>query len=225
MRGRYLSRQLSLSFVERYGDIVSYFNPPSKEKLLSPELKAELPPDSRYSLLCRLNDQLSANSPAITHLQYMDLMTYLPNDILVKVDRTSMLNSLETRVPLLDHKLVEFVASLPANYRMRGYEQKYILKQAMRDLLPQETMTRRKMGFVVPLVHWFRNELWDYSRELLLSRRAASRGFFSQAYISELLNRHKNGEGDFSWRIWALLFFEEWCRQFLDAPVPAVSGE
>ena len=104
-----------------------------------------------------------------------DTYNYLPNDLLVKVDIASMAVSLEARSPFLDHHVMEFAASLPANYKLRGVTTKYLLKQALRGLVPEENLTRRKMGFGVPISHWFRNELKGFLEENILSDRAAAR--------------------------------------------------
>jgi asparagine synthase (glutamine-hydrolysing) len=170
--------------------------------------------------------RLAAESRApdyVSQLQAIDVERYLPDDILTKVDRTSMLVSLESRVPLLDHKLMEFVATIPTALKLRHGLGKYVLKRAMTGLLPEEILTRRKMGFGVPLGGWFRNELRDMARDVLLSPRARQRGFVRPGAVEELLRIHDRGRRDCSPRLWALLCLELWAREWLDrAPsVPA----
>src|SRR5207249_7548465 len=138
------------------------------------------------------------------------------DDILTKVDRTSMLVSLETRVPLLDHVLMEYVAGMPASLKFRDGQGKYILKRAMGDYLPAETLSRPKMGFGVPLGAWFRGELKDFARETLSDRRHRDRGIVRPDTAQRLLDAHFRGQRDWSAQIWALVCFELWCRTWLD---------
>ena len=126
-----------------------------------------------------------------------------------------MLNSLETRAPLLDHELVELAAMIPSAMKIRKNETKYMLKKAMSGILPDEILYRKKMGFGVPLVHWFKNDLNGYAREVLLSEQARGRGLFNPGYIEGMLDVHAKKGRDMSARIWALLFFEHWCRNWL----------
>jgi asparagine synthase (glutamine-hydrolysing) len=151
-------------------------------------------------------------------MQYADQMLYLPDDILVKVDRTSMAVSLEVRAPLLDYRLAEFLATVPAKVRYRNGVKKYLLKKALAAELPSAILHREKMGFGVPLKHWFRKEATDFARDILLSTSARQRGLFQSHKIEQLLQRHSKGRRDFSSRIWALLFFEIWCQTWLDRP-------
>ncbi|HTK89037.1 MAG TPA: asparagine synthase-related protein, partial [Verrucomicrobiae bacterium] len=133
-----------------------------------------------------------------------------------KVDRTSMLVSLESRVPLLDHVLMEYVATMPTRLKLAGDTGKAIFKRAMADALPASVLERRKMGFGVPLGQWFRRELRDYARETLLGSRACQRGLFVPAAIERLLAEHDSGRHDRSASLWALVMFEEWARRWLD---------
>jgi asparagine synthase (glutamine-hydrolysing) len=129
----------------------------------------------------------------------------------------SMAQSLEVRVPLLDHKLVEFAATIPPELKLRGSHTKYIFKRAMRGILPDCIIDRPKQGFAVPLGRWFRGELGNYVRELLLSPTAQSRNIFDAAYIERLLQLHGRGRS-LDLQLWTLISFELWCRTFLDAP-------
>lgn len=143
---------------------------------------------------------------------YVNFMTYLPDDLLVKMDRSSMAHGLEGRSPFLDHRLAEYVASLPDDYKLRGTTTKYILKQAFSDLLPAEILHRGKKGFGVPLGAWFRGELQGYLRDVLLSPSARSRDYLSMPYVAALIQEHSAGTRDHGHRLWALLAFEVWLR-------------
>lgn len=146
-----------------------------------------------------------------------DVHTYLPNDLLVKVDIASMANSLEVRSPFLDHKLMEFAAKLPPEYKMRRTVKKYILKKAVKDLIPQKNIDRRKMGFAVPVGKWLRGELKDFLRETLLSKTSLRRGYFKPPVIKTMVEQHISMRKDYSFQLWALLMLELWHRKFADS--------
>ena len=162
-----------------------------------------------------------ANLPALARMSYVDLKTWLPDDLLVKADRMTMANSLELRVPFLDHKLVEFAARLPRRLKVRGKTTKYLLKKWAGPLLPDRIIYRSKKGFPVPTKSWFRGDLGGFARETLLSSHSAARNFFSRAEMEHLLQVHQRE--DRSDQIYSLLVFEHWHRQFVKpAPVEAV---
>jgi asparagine synthase (glutamine-hydrolysing) len=146
-----------------------------------------------------------------------DLMTYLPNDLLVKVDIATMAVSLEARSPFLDHHVIEFAASLPENLKLRRLTTKYLLKRVLRKLLPSENLDRRKMGFGVPIGHWFRGAMQPFLREVLLSERASGRGLFNQQTVRQLIELHTRGERDYSHQLWTLLMLELWFNRFIDS--------
>jgi len=146
----------------------------------------------------------------IDSLLYTDTMTYLPNDLLVKVDITSMANSLEARSPFLDHKLMEFVAKLPVEYKMKKFRKKYILKKAVENLIPRENIYRRKMGFGVPVGEWFRNDLKDFLHDNLLSTLSLSRGYFKAEAIKDMVKQHISKQKDYTFQLWSLLMLELW---------------
>lgn len=153
---------------------------------------------------------------SIDKMLYLDTHLYLPNDMLVKVDRMSMATSLEARVPLLDHILVEYIASLPHSYKVKGTTTKYILKKAMQGLVPDDILYRKKQGFNVPLNEWFRNDLVGLASEVLFDSRSTNRGLLRKTKIEQILNTHQRKEQDLSFQIWSLIVFEKWCRRFLD---------
>lgn len=166
--------------------------------------------------------QMFAQTPALdtaARMQYVDTDMYLPDDILVKVDKASMFNSLETRAPLLDQRLVAYVASLPSSLRTRDDTLKYLLKKAAAGILPESVLSRRKQGFGVPLDRWFRGELTEYASAVLDTPRARERGIFRPDFAPSLLKRHSNTNLMKHGRmIWALLCLELWFQAYIDRP-------
>jgi asparagine synthase (glutamine-hydrolysing) len=146
-----------------------------------------------------------------------DQMTYLPNDLLVKVDIATMAVSLEARSPFLDHHVIEFAASLPPKLKLRGLTSKYLLKKVLRKLLPSENLNRRKMGFGVPIGHWFRGKMQPFLREVVLSDKALRRGLFKPEAVRRLVDQHARGERDYSHQLWTLLMLELWFNRFIDS--------
>jgi asparagine synthase (glutamine-hydrolysing) len=224
MRGRRFLQHLALDGPRRYLHASTLFQAGQLRALLHDDVfEAVSRHDPWAPALAVLEpkggDWLSA-------IQYSDLESYLPLDILTKVDRMTMAHSIEARPPLLDHKLVEFAATVPAHIRLRGGTTKYLLKRAMRGILPDGIIDRPKQGFAVPLARWFRGELAGFARDLLLSATCRQRGFFKATCIEGLLKQHEQGR-DLSLQLWTILSFELWCRRFLDAsPQPhAVAAE
>lgn len=215
MRGKNLLRHFSLDGAARYLDAQQLLSRAQKARLLGPDALAQMDggdPAERWRRL------LAGSSGSwLSALQRLDLEGYLPLDILTKVDRMSMAHSIEARVPLLDHELVEFVARVPPGLHLRAGRTKHLFKKAMRGMLPQETLARRKQGFAIPLRRWFQGELSGFVRETLLSSRARQRGIFESRAIEALLEQDGWRRGDLDLRVWTLLSFELWCRAFLDA--------
>jgi len=145
-----------------------------------------------------------------------DQMTYLPNDLLVKVDIASMANSLEARSPFLDHKMIEFAASLPENLKMRGFQPKYLLKKVAARLVPRDVIYRPKMGFGVPIGHWFRGEMHEFVRATLLSEKAQKRGITDPKVVERYITHHNDRTLDHTHQIWTLLMLELWFQRFID---------
>ena len=146
----------------------------------------------------------------------VDTATYLPGDLLTKVDIATMAHGLEARSPLLDHEFVEFAASIPAELKVRGREKKWLLREALRDWLPPEILDRPKQGFSVPVGEWFRRELKDLAHDVLLDRCSLARGYFRRDEVDALLGRHLAGTRDESQRLWSLFMLELWHREFVD---------
>jgi asparagine synthase (glutamine-hydrolysing) len=222
-RGWGILHRNSLSPLDSYMADVSTFQPREKQALLEPGLGASAKSDV-FALARGLAAQ-TGSAEFLSEMQYVDQMLYLPDDILVKVDRASMAVSLETRAPLLDYRLGEFLATVPAALRYRKRSKKHLLKQAMEGILPAEIIHRGKMGFGVPLKHWFRKDAADFARDILLSQAARERGFFRAGEVARALDRHAQGRRDFSGKLWALLFFELWCRTWLDRTPTEIPDE
>jgi asparagine synthase (glutamine-hydrolysing) len=153
----------------------------------------------------------------MAQMQYVDSRIYLPDDILVKVDKASMFNSIETRTPMLDQQLVEYVSSLPSTIRTRNGVLKDLLKKVAADMLPAEILTRPKQGFGPPIEQWFRSDLTNYAHELLDSPRARQRGIFNPEFIRNLLIDHASTKGvNHSSAIWTMLCLELWFQVYMD---------
>lgn len=152
----------------------------------------------------------------LSKVLYVNFMTYLPDDLLVKMDRSTMAHGLEGRSPFLDHRLVEYVAGLPDRLKLRRGTTKYVLRAAFADLLPEEILRRGKRGFGVPLGAWFRGELREYLHDMLMSSSALSGEYLQSAYIARIVGEHVDGTRDHGNRLWALLTFEVWLRMMRD---------
>ncbi|HEX3559033.1 MAG TPA: asparagine synthase (glutamine-hydrolyzing) [Pyrinomonadaceae bacterium] len=205
----------SLPPVERYLRWVSVFDTRAKQELYTEEFRGEMSGrDARQWLapwFARANGAGVVDASLLT-----DTMTYLPNDLLVKVDIASMAVSLEARSPFLDHHVIEFAASLPEGLKLRRLTTKYILKRALRKLLPRENLTRGKMGFGVPVGHWFRGRMQAFLRENLLSEKSARRGLLRPEVVRRLVELHTRGERDYTHQLWTLLMLELWFQRFID---------
>jgi len=200
---------------ERYLNLVAGFDDNSKAALCT-ERFLEL--SGQGSALKYMQTWFSGNgeSDIVDRLMMADTNNYLPNDLLVKVDIASMAVSLEARAPFLDQHVMEFAASLPPSLKLRGLTTKYLLKRALRGLLPDETLSRRKMGFGVPISYWFRGELKGFLSDSILSVRALQRGYFRPEVVRHLVERHTSGRGDYGPQLWTLLMLELWHREFVD---------
>ncbi|MDN3358955.1 asparagine synthase (glutamine-hydrolyzing) [Actinomadura sp. DC4] len=212
----------------RYARLMSYFTPEQKHALYTDAMRERLAGLDSYALM----DEAFAASQADTDVGRfidIDVNTYLPGDLLVKMDIATMANSLEARSPFLDHHLMEWAAGLPTDLKIRSGTTKYLLKKAVAGWLPPELINRQKMGFGIPLATWLRTELRELSWDVLTDKTARSRGFFRPEAVSRLLVEHGEGREHGS-RIWALIQFELWHRMFLDgarppAPDHDVAGE
>ena len=201
--------------VDRYTHWVSVFNDETKKPLYSPFFREQTLQADPAGLLGTWFKR--ANGIGIIDAMLLtDQMTYLPNDLLVKVDIATMAVSLEARSPFLDHHVIEFAASLPQNLKLRRLTTKYLLKKVLRKLLPSENLNRRKMGFGVPIGHWFRGKMQPFLREVILSDKALRRGLFQPETVRQLVELHTRGERDYSHQLWTLLMLELWFNRFID---------
>lgn len=205
---------LSHPLPRRYARMMSYFGPEQKQAIYSDDLRERLAGIDSYDIVDAAFAASRAGSE-IGAIMDVDVNTYLPGDLLVKTDITTMANSIEARSPFLDHHLMEWAAGLPADLKIRSGTTKYLLKRAIADWLPPELVNRPKMGFGVPLAAWLRTELRDLSWDLLTDHTARSRGLFRPRAITRMLHEHDAGS-DHSPRIWALIQFELWHRVFVD---------
>ena len=214
MYGKQFLRNISLSGGARFVDSLSYFGAAAKRELLGATRKGFGGHDSSSAFERIFAEPRSASQ--LERLLYLDSKTYLPGDILTKVDRMSMAHSIEARVPLLDHELIEFVQTIPAELKLRGQTTKHILKQAMADLIPNEIINRPKMGFGVPLRKWLNHELRELLYDTLTDRQARQRGLLDPRAVRALLDEHARGRRDNSLHLWGLLTLELWHRSFID---------
>jgi asparagine synthase (glutamine-hydrolysing) len=207
LRAKSTFQSLARNSVEAYMHSVSLAKDDQREALFSDKLKQQL---DGYNAINTFNHyaERSPTDDPMSLIQYIDIKTYLVGDILTKVDRASMAHSLEVRVPLLDHKFVEWISSLPSEYKLKGKEGKYILKKSLEPYLPNDVLYRPKMGFGVPLANWFRGPLKERLRSRIVEGGLADTGLFNQQYLEKLFNQHQSGRRDHSAVLWSLLMFE-----------------
>ena len=192
---------------EGYFHGVSVMGDDLRERLYSPAFKRRLN-GYRAVEVMRRHFTRCAHLDTVSQVQYLDMKTYLVGDILTKVDRASMAHALEVRVPFLDHKLMEWISGLPASFKLRGREGKFMLKRALEPYLPQDIMYRKKMGFSIPLAEWFRGPLREKLTTALTSERMADTGLFDMAFVKRMVEDHVSGRRDYSASLWSLLMFD-----------------
>jgi asparagine synthase (glutamine-hydrolysing) len=197
-----------------YFDNFAVFSQAAQRELLTPETKARAGALDPYAGVRHYLEQTDAGT-LLNQLLYADMKTYL-QELLMKQDQMSMAASIESRVPFLDHKLVEFTAALPERMKLRGWTTKYILRRSMKDVLPAEILKRPKMGFPVPVGAWFRGRFRSVVDEYVLGERASARGLFNQDFVRRLVAEHQASVGNHTERLWSLVNFEMWLRQFID---------
>jgi asparagine synthase (glutamine-hydrolysing) len=197
-----------------YFDNFAVFSHSMQQELLTPETKERVNCINPYAAVGDYLGHTDADT-LLNQLLYVDIKTYL-HELLMKQDQMSMAASIESRVPFLDHKLVEYTARLPERLKLRGLTTKYILRKAMKGLLPEEILSRSKMGFPVPVGAWFRGAYRWVIDEYVLSTRAVDRGLFDEGYVRRLVERHQSSGENHSERLWALVNFEIWMRRFID---------
>jgi asparagine synthase (glutamine-hydrolysing) len=212
LRAKVTLEELACDTIEAYFSSVSVCNDGLRRRLFSRDLAGELQGYNAIEVLRSHLTRCDSEDP-LSQVQYADFKTYLPGDILTKVDRASMANSLEVRVPLLDHTLVEWAARLPAHLKLRGRQGKFIFKAALEPHVGKEILYRPKQGFAVPLVAWFRGPLRGRLRQTLCGPVLRDSGFFDMATIGMLLDQHQSGSRDHSAVLWLLSVMESFLRQ------------
>jgi len=214
-RGKNFLRHVSRDGQGRYLDSVTFFHADERQSLLSPDVRAALGRWDAERFFSAPFERLS-RLPFAAQMMAFDFETYLPEDCLTKVDRMSMAHSIESRVPLLDHRVIEFAASLPAAMKISAGRRKHLLKEVAFRLVPRELLERPKQGFGVPIGHWFRGSMRDVFGDVLTSASARQRGYFNGAFVDRILDEHLAGRRDHSLRLWQLVVFELWHRQYVN---------
>jgi asparagine synthase (glutamine-hydrolysing) len=209
-RGKATFQSLSASPLEGYFNSISYFRPGDKELLFTGDFKRKLAGYNSIEVLRRYYDQADT-ADLLSKIQYVDIKTYLTDDILTKVDRASMAVSLEVRAPMLDHKFLECAASIPSNLKLSNGTGKYILKKALEPVLPREILYRSKQGFAVPLNIWFKTDLKDMARQVILEK---DDGILDKKFLGKIWDQHQKGYYDRSALLWAALMFRKWQSTF-----------
>jgi asparagine synthase (glutamine-hydrolysing) len=215
LRAKTTFEGMARTSVEAYFHSVSIMRAPMRSRLYTAALQRELAGYDAQEVFDGHAARAGTDDP-LALIQYLDLKTYLVGDINTKVDRASMAHSLEVREPLMDHPLVEWLATLPSSLKIQGQEGKHLFKKAMEPHLPADVLYRPKMGFSVPLARWFRGPLKDRVRNAVLGERLAATGWFERATLQQLVDGHQNGTSDHSASLWSLLMFEAFLRTQVD---------
>jgi len=209
-RGKATFQSLSRSPLEGYFNTISYFRPDDKKRLFLPEFRKRLGGYDSLEVLRGYYDRADSDD-LLSKIQYVDIKTYLTDDILTKVDRASMAVSLEVRAPMLDHKFMECVAAIPSSLKLRSGTGKYILKKALEPKLPHDILYRAKQGFAVPLDVWFRRELKDMAYGIIVN---TNDDFLDQRFLRKIWDQHQKNQYDRSALLWATLMFRKWRQAF-----------
>jgi asparagine synthase (glutamine-hydrolysing) len=223
VRGKNFLRHVGRDERGRYLDAIRFFSVDEKPDLLSADVRRQLHGPDPETRLARHFERF-ASLPWASQMMRFDAETYLPEDVLTKVDRMSMAHSIESRVPLLDNEVIGFAGSLPAALKIKDGRRKHILKEVAASLLPPGMVDRRKQGFGVPLGVWFRGNLRELFADTLLSPRALQRGYFQPAFVRLLVNEHVSGKRDHTLRLWQLVVFERWHQQYADGSRPLMAA-
>jgi asparagine synthase (glutamine-hydrolysing) len=220
-RGKRFLQHLALDGARRYVDASAMFRSSDLRRLLQPDAYRMVAAHDAAAGAAR---ELTAyDDDWLSAVQRWDLNAYLPQDILTKVDRMTMAHSIEARPPLIDHRIVEFAATVPARFRLHHGSTKHLFKLAMRGVLPDHIIDRPKHGFAVPLAQWLRADLATFARDVLLSTTAQQRGLFNSRQVERLLRLNDRGR-NLDLQLWTMLSLELWCRRFLDRPASVREG-
>lgn len=205
-RAKSTLQSLSRDLLEGYFYSTACCPPDLKRQLLNGDLRHRL---NGYDSIevARAHYNRAEGADPLSRIQYVDIKTYLVDDILVKVDRASMANSLEVRCPLLDHKLMELIAQIPSDMKLKNGQGKYIFKRALQGTVPSEILTRRKRGFAIPVAEWFRTDLKSFAHEKLFDRKDE---YLNPAFLNRCWSEHQRGQRDWSALLWSVLMFKSW---------------
>jgi asparagine synthase (glutamine-hydrolysing) len=212
VRGKATFQSLSRSPLEGYFNSISYFRPDDKRQLFTHDFQRRLDGYDSIEVFRHHYDRAETDD-LLSKIQYVDIKTYLTDDILTKVDRASMAVSLEVRAPMLDHKFMELVASIPSGLKLKNGTGKYILKKALEPVLPAEILYRPKQGFAIPLDVWFKRELKDMARRIILE---TDDGILDNRFLKKIWDQHQKGYHDRSALLWSALMFRKWQQAFCD---------
>jgi asparagine synthase (glutamine-hydrolysing) len=209
-RGKATFQSLSRTPLEGYFNSISYFRPDDKARLFTPEFRSRLGAYDSLDVLRHYYDRADTDD-LLSKIQYVDIKTYLTDDILTKVDRASMAVSLEVRAPMLDHKFMECVASIPSGLKLHNGTGKYMLKKALEPVLPKNILYRQKQGFAIPVDVWFRRELKEMAHDVILG---TDDGILDKRFLTKIWDQHQKGYYDRSALLWATLMFRKWHQMF-----------
>jgi len=215
-RGKNFLRHVGRDDRGRYLDAIRFFGADEKPALLTVDVQRAIDTLDPETLLARRFERFS-QLPWPSQMMRFDAETYLPEDVLTKVDRMSMAHSIESRVPLLDNEVIDFASTLPASLKIKNGRRKHVLKEVAATLLPRDILNRKKQGFGVPLGTWFRGNLRELFADTLLSPSSLQRGYFQPAFVRRIVDEHLAGTRDHTLRLWQLVVFEKWQQQYVNS--------
>ncbi len=204
-----------LSEAEQYINWITYFNHDMKAQLYNDDLQHLLKEKKTDYIHFNYLNELTVQD-YLNHISYLDISTYLADDLLIMGDRMSMAHSLELRVPFCDHRLMEFCASIPSHLKLEGFSLKTLLKNALSGLLPDKILRKKKQGFMVPVGRWIREDLRGYIAQVLSEDEIEKMGYFNYPFIKQMIEDHVHGRKVFSHQIWALLIMRLWYKMFIE---------
>jgi asparagine synthase (glutamine-hydrolysing) len=230
VRGKNFLRHVGRDQRGRYLDAIRFFGADEKPALLSADVRQAIDDADPEARLARHFERFAA-LPWPSQMMRFDAETYLPEDVLTKVDRMSMAHSIESRVPLLDNDVIAFAAELPSAMKIKNGRRKHVLKEVAATLVPRAILDRKKQGFGVPLGTWFRGNLRELFADTLLSPASLQRGYFQPTFVRRIVDEHLAGTRDHTLRLWQLVVFEKWQQQYVNTlplstpalPSPAVA--
>ncbi|MFH1458892.1 MAG: asparagine synthase (glutamine-hydrolyzing) [Candidatus Omnitrophota bacterium] len=208
-------KELTKTNIERYFNWISAFDQKEKQGLYNPDFRKNLDLSQSQKYLENIY-ALQIKNNFIDATMKVDIASYLPNDLLVKMDIATMANSLEARSPFLDHKFMEFAVNIPSEFKLHNFQNKFLLKYSFKDILPEKIINRKKQGFGIPLGAWLRGELKGFMQNVLLDKKTLARGYFNPAFITNIVDTHLQKKNDYGYKIWTLLMLELWHHEFID---------